>query len=155
MGCCETKPLTFKSFIHQHDDAKILASSLGATVVFPEGKELDESGPSNKENANASLIACCGSFKKYMRDFGFVPFAAPIMDFSDLGLESIIRLKQPHSFSIFVTKRNNLKLKTSLDLRDRGNFRRIAINDCHLSGGGILFYTNEFQNCVCFLFESN
>ena len=143
MGCCETKPLTFKDFIHPHDDAKILASSLGATLVVPKGKELEQSGPFSKENANTSLIACCGSFKKHMRNFGFVPFVAPIMDFSDLELETTVCLEKPHSFSVFVTKRNNLKVKTALDLRDRGNFRRITINDCHLSGGGIVVYTKQ------------
>ena len=62
MGCCQTQ-LTFKDFIHPHDDAKILASSLGATLVVPKGKELEQSGPFSKENANTCRM-CIGCVLK-------------------------------------------------------------------------------------------
>ena len=79
-------PLTFKDFIRPVDHVRQLARSLGASPVLTVGEEQQQSGPHLLDNANATLVSCCGSFVQLMSEYGYVPLAAPVLDFSTLTI---------------------------------------------------------------------
>lgn len=134
-------PLTFKDFIRPVDHVRQLARSLGASPVLTVGEEQQQSGPHLLDNANATLVSCCGSFVQLMSEYGYVPLAAPVLDFSTLTGTAVKPsepcLASPRSFSLFVTTKDNARVTSMQDVVDR-KFKYVAINDCAASGAGAL-----------------
>ena len=103
----DAPPLTFKDFIRPAAHVEQLARALGAEVVPTVGQETAQSGPHvPTEAAPVAVISCCGSFVHRMREWGYTPLAAPILDFSSLRgtpvTPSDACRSLPRSFSIFV-----------------------------------------------------
>ena len=100
------------------------------------GDERKHSGPLTLKNANANIISCCSSFYQDMCRFGYVPLAAPVMNFANLddiflenGLQAQIPAMcytHPYSFNLFVTLRENESLNDVHDIRN--NFLKIQKN---------------------------
>ena len=132
---------TFKDFIRPAAHVEGIAQALKASPMQTIGKEQTQSGPHGLAHADATLISCCGSFVNQMAEFGFVPLAAPVLDFSSLADSDIVPsdacLSSPRSFSLFVALKGSTSVSCLQDVIQK-KFKHVAINDCAASGAGAL-----------------
>ena len=139
----DAPPLTFKDFIRPATHVEQLARALGAEVVPTIGQETAQSGPHvPTEAAPVAVISCCGSFVHRMREWGYTPLAAPILDFSSPRgtpvTPSDACRSLPRSFSIFVAPDlPDCRVRRIEDVVDK-KFGLVGINDCAASGAGAL-----------------
>ena len=140
-GVASTLPhLTFKDFIRPTEHAETLARLLGAQLRPPIGVEQKHSGPEPGEAPSATLISCCGSYIHRMRELGYIPLAAPVLDFGSVraAVEPPLECTlSPRSFSVFVTRAGHSRIHSAEDIAER-RFENIGINDCAASGAGAL-----------------
>ena len=96
------------------------------------GQETAQSGPHvPTEAAPVAVISCCGSFVHRMREWGYTPLAAPILDFSSLRgtpvTPSDACRSLPRSFSIFVAPDRPVPRSPSFS-SDCGRFERVRMD---------------------------